>query len=148
MRRPRGFTLIELLIVVSLIGVMIAVAFPRFQSALASEARVGARREVVAQLARARSAAVQRGCRSTLHLSAGTDRVWVTACKISGSGVDTVGMVSNLAGRYRVDLTSSASTLDFAPTSLALGTASITLGFARSGQTTSMTVSSIGRATW
>jgi prepilin-type N-terminal cleavage/methylation domain-containing protein len=148
MRPPRGFTLIELLIVVSLIGGMMALAFPKYSQATSKEGTIGARREVVTQVSRARSVAAQRGCRATLHLSAASDRVWVTSCRISGGGIDTVGMVSGLRTRYNVDFTSSADSLVFSPTSLALGTGSIALGFSRNGQSSAMRITSIGRPVW
>lgn len=144
----RGFSIIELLIAMSLMTAMLALAYPRFDSARMREATISARREVANQVSRARTAATQRGCRATLHLNGTTERVWVTACRASGTGIDTIGQVSNIGARYTVNLTSTAATLDFAPTSLALGTAAITVTLARGTQTSTMTISSIGRATW
>jgi prepilin-type N-terminal cleavage/methylation domain-containing protein len=144
----RGFSIVELLIAMTLMSAMLALAYPRFDSARMRESTISARREVANQVARARTAAAQRGCRATLHLNSTTERVWVTACRATGTGIDTIGQVSNLSVRYTVNLTSTADSLGFAPTSLALGTTAITLTFARGTQSSTMTISSIGRATW
>lgn len=144
-----GFSLIELLIVITMIGVLVGVSYPRVARTIDREAVRGARREVVTQVARARTIASQRGCRSTVHFDAATDRVWVTACPISGTGAAvTVGTVSQLSGRYRVDFAASAASLDFLPTGLGIGTTGITLGFTRGEASAALTVSSVGRASW
>ena len=77
----RGFSIIELLIAMSLMTAMLALAYPRFDTARMRAATISARREVANQVSRARTTAVQRGCRATLHLNGTTERVWVTACR-------------------------------------------------------------------
>jgi prepilin-type N-terminal cleavage/methylation domain-containing protein len=144
----RGFTLLEVLIVLTIIGTVTAFALPRVRGAQNEEATRSARREVTASLARAKGTAVQRGCRATLHMRTDVPRVWVTACKTTGSGIDTIGGVSFLSARYGVTMTSSADSLPFAPNSLGLGTAAITMGFTKSGFTSSLQLTPVGRPIW
>ena len=146
--KRNGFSLVELLIVISIIGVMAAFAFPKMQQQIIHEGVRGARREVATQLMRARAAAAQRACRATVHMDASTARVWVTACKMAGTGLDTVGPISQLASRYTVTMTSDADSLPFAANSLGLGTGTIGMTFTRSGYTLGLRITAIGRAVW
>ena len=146
--QKRGFSIIELLIVMSIIGVMAAFAFPKMQDAIIHEATRGARREVATQLMRARAAAAQRGCRATVHMDAATTRVWVTACKVTGTGLDTLGPFSRLDVKYNVTMTSTADSLPFAANSMGMGTGTISMAFTRSGYTSSLRITAIGRAVW
>jgi prepilin-type N-terminal cleavage/methylation domain-containing protein len=143
-----GFTLIELLIVMTLIGALASFALPKYQEIQRRERVFAARREVANQVARARTVAVQRGCRTVLHLDAGGDRVYVTGCRTTGTGTETVGAVTLLQASYQVDLTSTSDSLAFAPTGVGLGTAPIVLGFSRSGVSERLDISSLGKATW
>lgn len=149
--RRSGFTLIEMLIVITLIGVVGAMAFPKWHTAYDHENVRAARREALTQLNRAKGTAVQRGCRATIQMRATGTKVWVEACRmtaLAGSTTDTVGFISLLSTKYGVTMTTSADSLPFAPTSLGLGTATITMTFTKNGYTSTLTVTSIGRATW
>lgn len=147
MRRP-GFTVVELLVVIVIIGIAAAFAFPKMNTAVKHEAVRSARREVTTQLARAKGAAVQRGCRSTLQMRAATGRVWVETCKVTGTTRDTVGTVSQLAAKYGVTVTSTADSFPFAPNSLGIAPAPVTLTFAKAGYTLSLLISTVGRPSW
>jgi prepilin-type N-terminal cleavage/methylation domain-containing protein len=144
----RGFSMIEILIVMVVIAGMLTFAYPRFSQATELEAIIGARREVVAQVSRARSTAAQRGCRTQLHFRADTDRVWVTACRTTGTGMDTVGTISDLRARYNVDFGVTADSIGFGPTSIGLATAPINMTFTRGVSTRTMVLSSVGRPSW
>src|SRR5574342_467013 len=67
-RRDAGFTVIELLWVIVLIGLMAALGIPRIRDAVQKQNVRGARVAAVAQVVKARNAAVQRGCRAVVHL--------------------------------------------------------------------------------
>lgn len=143
-----GFTLLELLVVLTIAGIMMAFAYPRVRESMHGEAVLGARRELMSQLARARSTAAQRGCRAELQLQAATATAYVTSCRTVGPGIDTIGEISRFGSRYRVAMTSTGDSLGFGPTSIGLGTAPITVSFMRGRDTARVIISSVGRPRW
>ena len=146
--RKRGFTVIEMLIVVTLIGVVSAFGLPRMNELMKRESTRSARREVVTLVSRARNSAAQRGCRATLHIDAATERVWVTVCSTTTTGLDTLGPILNTQTKYKVLMAADADSLPFAANSLGLATSTISFSFTRDSYSTSMRVTRVGRATW
>jgi len=144
----KGFTLVELLVAIVVAGIMLAIAIPRLQGVIIQEALRSSRREVATRLQQARSAAVQRGCQATLNLDAATARVWVTACKVNGVGLDTLNQIANLRTRYQVAMAASGNQVRFGPHGLAMEASPVALKFARSGHSDSLAISPVGRAMW
>ncbi|HUF82542.1 MAG TPA: hypothetical protein VMN03_15505 [Burkholderiales bacterium] len=77
----RGFTTVEIIIVVVLIGIIATIGIPRIKNSVELQDRRAMRGALVGYMATARSAAVARGCRASVHFVSGANsRVWVTAC--------------------------------------------------------------------
>ena len=76
--RTRGFTFIEVLIVMVLIGIIAALGIPRIRDAIQKNNVRSARAAIGTLVAKARGAAVQRGCKSAIHFTQGTaGKIWV-----------------------------------------------------------------------
>ena len=71
---PRGFSLPEIVIVVLIMGVLAAVATPRFVSSLAKQRVAQAANRVAADLARAQSAAYGTSASKTVTFTVGTSQ--------------------------------------------------------------------------
>ncbi len=144
----RGFTLLEVLTALVIMGVVMALAAPRFREWLSHENVRQARANVTTQLASARSIAVTRGCESVLHIDAAASRVWVTACKIAGAGKDTIGVIDNLSSRYGVVFSSTGDSILFTPLGIAFNAAWIMMTFSKEGYDATLEISPLGRSQW
>src|SRR5436190_21317097 len=115
--RTRGFTFIEVLIVMVLIGIIAALGIPRIRDAIQKNNVHAARAALGTLVAKARGAAVQRGCKSAIHFTSGSGgTVWITACKVSNSALtDILGGVEQLAGRYNLTFSPWADSVTFMP---------------------------------
>jgi prepilin-type N-terminal cleavage/methylation domain-containing protein len=145
----RGFTIIEMLIVLALFGLIGALAFPRLRDAFEKSNVRSARVAAGTLAAKARAAAVARGCRSALHfgpLDGG--EVWVTVCKVNTTvGVDTLGGVEHLASRFNVGFRYSRDSVTYAPSGVSFDNVVTTLWFsARTGSAAdSVLINQVGK---
>ncbi len=144
----RGFTLLEILTALVIMGVVMALGAPRFRDWMTHENVRQARVNVTTQLAGARSIAVQRGCAAVLHIDPSSSRVWITACRLQGVGMDTVGMIENMSSRYGVVFTSTGDSVLFTPQGIAFGAAWTTMTFSKAGYDAVLEISPIGRPLW
>jgi len=144
----RGFTLLEILTAVVLMGIIMALAAPRFWQLMTHESVRQARANVTTRLAGARSIAVQRGCEAVLHFDQTSSRVWVTTCRPQGGGKDTLGMIENLSSRFGVVFLSTGDSILFTPQGIAFAAAYITLTFSKDGYDAVLEISPLGRAQW
>ena len=142
-RRSSGFTFIEVLMVMIIIGVIAAFGIPRMRDSLQRANVRAARAAATSQVAKARAAAVQRGCRSTLHMT--TSAVWVTLCGPNGSGLDTIGNVEDLATRFNVTVKPTSDSIRFDPRGLNIDGGTTTIWFTSNNITDSITVNSVGK---
>src|SRR2546430_14002130 len=108
--RTRGFTFIEVLIVMVLIGIIAALGIPRIRDAIQKNNVRGARAALGTLVAKARGAAVQRGCKSAIHFTAGAaGGGGVTACKGGHPPpAGTPGGRRPLAARYHLTFQAGA----------------------------------------
>ena len=143
-----GFTMIEILVVIILIAVMTALALPKLTTA-AQKANIRSTRvELSAMVARARAAAIQRGCVDSLHLSTSAGTAWVTACKVSvATGRDTVGPVDQLGKRFGITLSTSKTDYGFDPRGILVGFAGGTITVTGNGYTDSVVINNVGKVT-
>ena len=147
MSNRAGFTTIELVMVVIIIGVIATVAFPRIRGALEGQNVRSARAAGTTFVATARAAAVQRGCRGTLHMRA-DGRMWVTVCTVTpgvGKTLDTLGPVEPVGERYSVTVAPSRDSVAFDARGLKSGFERVTVVFATSNVRDSLVVNELGK---
>ncbi len=145
----RGFTLLETLTALVLMGVIMALAAPKFWEMMTHENVRQARANVTAHLAGARSIAVQRGCEAVMHFDQTSSRVWVTTCRPLGGDKDTLGLIENLSSRFGVVfLSTPADSILFTPQRIAFSADWITLTFSKDGYDAVLQISPLGRAKW
>ena len=131
-----GFTLMELIIVVSFVGLLAGITFPRIADVQSRFAVRGARMAFISNYAMSRSIAIREGAVAELHIDATNDRFWVEVdTTLAGSGVmDTIGSVVDI-GAEGVTLSSTQSLLCFD----GRGMPSLATGCATAGATISFT---------
>lgn len=142
--RNSGFTVVELLWVIVIMGLMGAMGIPRIRGALQKQNVKSARVAGVAHIVKARAAAVQRGCRATVHVRS-TGLIWVTACKTVGAGIDTLGSVDDLKARYGVTMSATRDSIQFDPRGLSLGNQSGTVFVSNAVAADSIVINAVGR---
>ena len=144
-----GFSLLELTMVLVLSGMALAIALPRLHNSWVNFNVRSAHVAFDAVAARARAAAIHRGCVSTLNLTTGsTGKVWVTACPASGSAtMDTVGPIESLGARYSVSLSSGQTSFKYDPRGVTVGGVTITVLFTATdgGKTDSAMINRLGK---
>ncbi|MDO9528840.1 MAG: GspH/FimT family pseudopilin [Syntrophales bacterium] len=135
MRSQKGFTLVELMIVVAVMAIMSAFAFPAFQDWMVKNRLNGAARQVMSDLMEARMKAVKENTTVTVARLNGSDHEY----KISTASEEkTIDIKLNY---HDVDITSFSS-ISFS----SRGTASPGgIALTNSSGSKSITISSAGR---
>ena len=143
-----GFTLVEALIVLSVVGVLLAIGFPRIKTALIKSSVRSARSSVVTLYNQSRARAIREGRSVTLRFTA--DSAWTTASprRSAGSGsCDTVGTARKLNSLYGVTVTATPDSFRIDPRGLGIqpSTSGTTVLLARAGYHDSVLISGYGR---
>ena len=139
----RGFTLIEILMVVTVIGLLTAIALPRIGDAMVAQNARAGRGAVISLHAKARAAAIQRG-RSTRLVINGNSMIIVSQHPVTGA-VDTVGNVEDLFDRFGVTLSTTRDTLSFDARGLGTESSATTVTVTKGAHTYQITISMWGR---
>jgi Tfp pilus assembly protein FimT len=145
--RTKGFTTIELAIVIVLMGIMAAMAFPRIKGALEQQNVRSARAAGSTFVAKARAAAVQRGCRGVVHMPA-DGRAWVTICvatPVAGRTLDTLGAIELLGARYNVYVTPTVDSIAFDARGMKIGFQRVVVVFRNGSIQDSLVVNEVGK---
>jgi hypothetical protein len=142
-----GATLIETTIVLTLAGLTAMVSIPRAQRVIAATNVRSARTLVATYIDKAHFTSIARGGGAAINLTA-DGRIWVTAPKVSGAGLDTIGRIEQLQTRYGVTLQMASDSTQIAYDALGIGTtgSSLTIGIVGSSHTDTLAVSASGRA--
>lgn len=114
----KGFSLIEMMFVFVLVGVIMAIGFPRLKNSLEKQNVRSSKALLATLVATARGIAVQRGCNATLNMT--TDSIWVTACQVNGTATNVLVGTKKLVGsEFGVSLTPSSGSLIYDPRGIA-----------------------------
>ncbi len=98
-RWGKGFTMLEMLIVMTIMGVILAVSLPSLVTGFRQRATRGAVDRLAMAHGLARATAVRLGRVAELHIDAPNGRFWVEV-DTSGTGIrDTIGVVNDLGGQ-------------------------------------------------
>lgn len=134
MSRQNGFTLIELMVAITIMGILLAVAVPSFESVVNTNKLVSAANELVASIQTARMESLRRNRRAIVCLSATPDAAspsctatnptgWITFLDADANGSfngnDVLLRTSLL--KQRVVVMASSNVATPAPTSAAAG---------------------------
>ena len=148
MLKRRGFTMVELVLTMSIAGVAVGLAAPRLQTSVGRIAMRSATSHVTNAVAAARLTAANRGCPAVLHLDGTTSRVWITSCRPSGAGQETVSS-DYMKSRFKVAMSASADSVRFIPTGTRADWSTTTIRFQH--QTLSLSdsvrIDALGRVT-
>lgn len=148
----RGFTLYELFVVLVLMGLVGAIAFPKMMQIGNGSNLRGARGAMLTALNVAKSSAVTTGKCGFLRLDGNAVTVFLAPC--GGSTQTTVISNRNFETDYGVDVTlakgngtpSSSDSIGFDPRGIPLNNSqTVTFTFTRSGESRTVVVGNYGR---
>jgi prepilin-type N-terminal cleavage/methylation domain-containing protein len=150
-RRTNGFTLIETMLVVTILGTVALIGFPRMRDGMIRSNVRGARTTLINLLSKARTAATQTN-RVTLFKVQGNNAFVLARPRLVAAGistVDTLGAVERLGEIYGVTVTAAIDSVRFDPRGMGtgFGVAGTTFSVSRNGKTETITVDGLGRVT-
>jgi prepilin-type N-terminal cleavage/methylation domain-containing protein len=148
--RTNGFTLIETMLVVTILGAMMLIGFPRMRDGMTRSNVRGARTTLINLLAKARTAATQTN-RVTLLKIQGNNAFVLARPRLVADGIsnaDTLGAVEQLGAIYGVTVTALIDSVRFDPRGLGTGFGGGTdFLVSKNGKTETIRVDGLGRVT-
>jgi type IV fimbrial biogenesis protein FimT len=147
-RKRWGFTLGEIMWALVACGLLMSIAAAKLQASIRKTRVRGAAAMINSGVVNARLAASMRGCAAAVYVASSSARMWVTACKTTGSGVDTLTS-QDLGARFGVTLTTTSDSVRFNPTGLRAdaGTTTVTVRESSGPLSQVVTIDQIGRVT-
>jgi prepilin-type N-terminal cleavage/methylation domain-containing protein len=152
MAKPtRGFTLVETMLVVTILGTLTLIGYPRMRDGMVRANVRGARTTLINLLSKARTAATQTN-RITLLKIQGNNAFVLARPRLmpgaAGSNADTLGPVQPLGDIYGVTVTATIDSVRFDPRGLGTGFGTGTdFLVSRNGKTETIRVDGLGRVT-
>jgi type II secretion system protein H len=142
--KRRGFTLIEVLIVLTIIGIMLAVGIPTIGSQTSKGQLRSAMDAFSTMHAVAKQSAIQRGRQSRLVIDASEYKVIVLSRNAAGTAWDTL-RAESMSERFGVRFTTTRDTLVFSPRGIGGETSGTTVILIRGELADTLTISAAGR---
>ena len=144
--RRSGFTMVEYVLVMTVVTILSSLGITRIRDAIQRTNVRSARDAITTLAAKARAAAVQRGCRAVLHVTPGADgQVWVTVCAIRRAGLDTLGGFDPVAARFAVVLEPSRDSIQYDAHGLRIERAAAQIRLSRGEVHDSVLINELGK---
>jgi prepilin-type N-terminal cleavage/methylation domain-containing protein len=148
--RTNGFTIIETMMVVTILGAVTLIGYPRMRDGMTRTNVRGARTTLINLLSKARTAATQTN-RITLLKIEGNNAFVLARPRLVADGVsnaDTLGPVEPLGDIYGVTVTAAIDSVRFDPRGLGTGFGGGTdFLVSKNGKTETIRVDGLGRVT-
>ena len=142
----KGFSLIEMMFAFVLIGVIMAIGFPRLRNNLEKQNIRNSKALLASLAASARTTAVQRGCSATLNLT--SDSIWVSACGVNPPAASVVVGTKKMVGsEFGVSLVPSSAAVVYDPRGLATVFQPTTVRIVGAHYSDSLVINSVGKVT-
>jgi prepilin-type N-terminal cleavage/methylation domain-containing protein len=139
--RRRGFSLLELSLVMTIVGIVVALGVPKFLRFRSLASVRGATNEVAAAFAAARQEAITR--RAVITVAIDTSAGFVEV-RTSGTAI----LRRSVELRYGVVLGANRDSVAFDPRGLGYGVSNLTLTVRRDAIVDTLTMSRLGRVRW
>ena len=98
-----GFTLLELIVVISLLGIMLVLAIPRFHATLFLDESKTSSRWIIGKIQALKEAAVRNQKHYTLHIDLDSERFWETDDSMSPEAIETAALnAASLPGGLKI----------------------------------------------